>query len=54
MVVISGGGGGGDGIVIESNCPARKETCSGKESKATALSTLRPSQSKQELPFSGD
>jgi hypothetical protein len=43
----SGGSGGGDCIGTDSSGPARKETCSGKESKATALSMPRPSQSKQ-------
>jgi hypothetical protein len=43
----SGGGGDGDGIGTDSSGPARKETCSGKESKATALSMPRSSQSKQ-------
>jgi hypothetical protein len=42
-----GGGGGGDGMNTESSGPARKETCSGNESKATALSMPRPSQLKQ-------
>jgi hypothetical protein len=50
----SGGGGGSDGTGTDSIGPARKETCSGKESKATALLMPRPSQSKQELPLSGD
>jgi hypothetical protein len=47
MIVIGGGGGhgsdigiggdgGGDGMGAESSDPARKETCSGKELKATA------------------
>jgi hypothetical protein len=42
-----GGGGGGDGIGAKSSGPARKETCSGNESKATALSMPRPIQLKQ-------
>jgi hypothetical protein len=46
MVVIGDGGGGGDGIGTDSSGPARKETCSGRESKATALSMPTPSQSK--------
>jgi hypothetical protein len=50
----SGGGGGDDGIGTESSGPARQETCSGKASTATALSMPRLSQSKQELPLSGD
>jgi hypothetical protein len=65
MIVIGGGGGnggdiggdrdgGGDGMGAESSGPARKDTCSGKASKVTALSMFRPSQSKQELPLSGD
>jgi hypothetical protein len=49
-----GGDGGGDGMDVESSGPARKETCSGKELNATALSMPRPSQSKQQLPLSGD
>jgi hypothetical protein len=49
-----GGDGGGDGMGTESSGPARKETCSGKELKATALSMPRPSQSKQKLPLFGD
>jgi uncharacterized protein (DUF2252 family) len=53
MVVIgdggdSGGGDGGDGSGTESIGQARKETCSGKGAKTIALSTPRPSQSKQE------
>jgi hypothetical protein len=60
MVVIGDGGasiggigedGGGDGMGTESSGPARKETCSGKASKATALSMPRPSQSKKNAAF---
>jgi hypothetical protein len=63
MIVIGGGGGnggdiggddGGDGMGAESSDPARKETYSGKELKATALSMPRPSQSKTKLPLCGD
>jgi hypothetical protein len=42
-----GGGDGGDGMGTDSSGPARKDTCSGNESKATALSMPRPSQLKQ-------
>jgi hypothetical protein len=44
-----GGGGGGDsdGMGTEASGPARKNTCSSNESKATALSMPRPSQLKQ-------
>ena len=48
-----GGDGGGDGMGAESSDPARKETCSGKELKATALAMPRPSQSKTKLPLCG-
>jgi hypothetical protein len=63
MIVIGGGGGnvgdggggvGGDGMGAESIDPARKETCSGKELKATAHVIPRPSQSKTKLPLFGD
>jgi hypothetical protein len=41
-------------LVLVQNGPARKETCSGRASKATALSMPRPSQSKQDFPLSVD
>jgi hypothetical protein len=57
MIVIGGGGGnvdgdvGGDGMGAESIDQARKETCSGKELKATAHVIPRPSQSSRSGRF---